>query len=153
MEDNVSMSLFEKIVYLILVYFVAVIGIYLYQAITSDDINNAIGFIFDSAWLSPTYSFNFLFEFLSRDNFFNNNTIPNKKWLTIAFLALIYSPIGLLIALPIDSLINKFIIKRDSFEPIFSWLFTLPLLGGVFYLSVMVLAYFPFSVVGNLINM
>ena len=78
-------------------------------------------------------------------DFFNNNTIPNKKWLTIAFLALIYSPIGLLIALPIDSLINKFIIKRDSYEPIFSWLFTLPLLGGVFYLSVMVLAYFPFQ--------
>jgi hypothetical protein len=145
-------KIFENTIYFICVALLITVPLYFLKVNSSQISSSSItAFILNPDWLSPRYSYDFLFNFLSQDNLFNNNTLQSKKLLTTAFLTIIYSTIGLLLTHPIDLIINKVLKKSEKSERIIGMLFIYPLAFGLFFLIGGVFVYFPFSFIGNLI--
>ena len=94
-------------------------------------------------WLSCPYDF--LVDFLSRDNFINNNLPSTKKALSFAIVVLAYSSIGLLM-----TTVKR---KRDTSEAsILALIFGYPMVISFGYLAIVVIVYFPISVASTLIG-
>ena len=102
-------------------------------------------------WLSCPYDF--LVDFLSRDNFINNNLPSTKKALSFAIVVLAYSSIGLLITSSIGLLMTRVKRKRDTSEAsILALIFGYPMVISFGYLAIVAIVYFPISVASTLIG-
>ena len=103
---------YEKIV----TFIIAVSAFALLKAFTTGTIAIDFGlifnFIFDSAWLSPSYTYDFIVKDLFR-GFFVTNELPSiGNIVAILTCISIYSLIGLIITLPFEILL-QFISKKD----------------------------------------
>ena len=103
---------YEKIV----TFIIAVSAFALLKAFTTGTIAIDFGlifnFIFDSAWLSPSYTYDFIVKDLFR-GFFITNELPSiGNIVAILTCITIYSLIGLIITLPFEILL-QFISKKD----------------------------------------
>ena len=115
-------------------------------AIVKDNSSQISSFIFNAAWLSPSYCYDFIFNLLSKDNIFNNHTLPNKNLLTIALLGVIYPVFGLLFTIPID-FISQLLKKEIRISNILFF----PIGIGVAFLTPAIFVYLLFSFIGSLI--